>query len=216
MRIGVDLGGTKIAVAVLDAGQAKRFAARRPTPAGDYQAILRAVADLVAEARAASGAPADTPVGVGIPGSLQADPDSTVKNANSQALIGRPLGRDLRAALGAPVRLANDADCFTLSEATDGAAAGAQGAVFGVILGTGVGAGVALGGRVLSGPNRLTGEWGHNPFPFRGAPGPRRPCYCGKVDCIEVHLSGPGLAVSWAEADLGPLRTAAEIAEAAA
>ncbi|MEM9726616.1 MAG: ROK family protein [Pseudomonadota bacterium] len=222
LRIGVDLGGTKISVAALDRANRKRFSARRPTPAGDYTAIVETVRDLVEEARAASGiggadgaaaAPQSAPVGVGIPGALEADAASTVKNANSQALIGRPLGADLRAALGAKVTLGNDADCFTLSEASDGAGAGA-GVVFGVILGTGVGGGVAVGGRPLSGPNRLTGEWGHNPLPFRGAAGPGRACYCGAVDCIEAHLSGPALARSWAEEGHAP-RSAEEIAAAA-
>jgi fructokinase len=190
-RIGVDLGGTKIEAAAID-HEGRAVARRRiPTPAGDYAGTVAAVAGLVSgiEAELGSG----LTVGVGIPGTLVAG-TGLVKNANSTWLIGQPLGRDLEAALGRPVRLANDANCFALSEASDGAAAG-LGNVFGVILGTGVGGGVVIDGRIVVGANAIAGEWGHNPLPWPRAdelPGPR--CYCGRSGCIETFLSGPGLA----------------------
>ncbi len=191
MRIGVDLGGTKIeGVALADDG-AELARRRLATPVGDYPATVAAVARLVAELEQDAGTRGS--VGVGIPGALS-PLTGLVKNANSVCLIGRPLDRDLAAALGRPVRLANDANCFALSEAVDGAGVGA-GSVFGVILGTGVGGGVAFAGRVLDGANAIAGEWGHNPLPWPDAdelPGP--PCYCGKRGCIETFLSGPGLA----------------------
>jgi fructokinase len=152
-------------------------------------AIAGLVADVEREAGAAPGA---ATVGVGIPGAVT--PAGLVKNANSTWLIGRPLGRDLEARLGRPVRLANDANCFALSEAADGAGAGAA-VVFGVILGTGVGGGVVVGGRPLVGPNLVAGEWGHNPLPWPTddeRPGPA--CYCGRAGCVETFLSGPGFA----------------------
>ena len=191
IRIGIDLGGTKIEAVALgpDGGQLLRR--RVATPAGDYHGTVGAIAALVAEFDAALGQPGS--VGVGIPGAIS-PATGLVKNANSTCLIGRPLDRDLGQAIGRPVRLANDADCFTLSEATDGAGAGAP-VVFGVILGTGVGGGVVAHGRLLSGPNAITGEWGHNPLPWPEddeRPGP--PCYCGRSGCIEMFLSGPGLA----------------------
>jgi fructokinase len=190
-RIGIDLGGTKIAAAALD--PQSRIAAHRriATPAGSYQNTIGAVVDLVAAIEREIGARAS--IGVGIPGTVVAA-TGLVKNANSTWLIGRPLGRDLEAALGRPVRLANDADCFALSEATDGAASGC-GTVFGVILGTGVGGGIVVDGRLLTGANGIAGEWGHNPLLMAGSaetPGP--PCYCGRSGCIETFLSGPGLA----------------------
>lgn len=191
MRIGIDLGGTKIeGVALADDG-AERARLRVPTPRDDYRATLDAVADLVGrverEARAAGT------VGVGIPGAV--DPATgLVKNANSTWLIGRPFDRDLADRLGRPVRVANDANCFALSEASDGAGAGAD-VVFGVILGTGVGGGVVVRGAALDGPNRIAGEWGHTPLPWptdSERPGPA--CYCGRSGCVETFLSGPGLA----------------------
>ncbi len=192
MRIGVDLGGTKIEAAVLDGGDRELFRERVPTPAGDYEATLSAIVGLVRRAEERTGARA-AGIGVAMPGALS-PATGLVKNANSTCLIGKPLDRDLARALGRPVRLANDADCFALSEAADGAAAGAS-CVFGAILGTGVGGGVVVSGRILSGPNAITGEWGHNPLPWPAddeRPGPS--CYCGKRGCIETFLSGPGLA----------------------
>ena len=190
-RIGVDLGGTKIEAAAIDRQGATHARCRVATPTEDYAGTIAAVAGLVhgIEAELGSG----MPVGVGIPGTL-VESTGLVKNANSTWLIGRPLGRDLEAALRRPVRLANDANCFALSEASDGAAAG-SGNVFGVILGTGVGGGVVIGGRIIVGANAITGEWGHNPLPWPRPdelPGPL--CYCGRPGCIETFLSGPGLA----------------------
>jgi fructokinase len=188
--IGVDLGGTKIEAIVLDPAGASLWRERVPTPAGDYRAILEAVAALVARAEHDVGMPGCS-VGVGTPGALTVD--GLIKNANSTCLNGEPLQRDLARVLGRPVRVANDANCLALSEATDGAAASAA-VSFSVILGTGVGAGIVVGGRLLDGPNRLAGEWGHNPLPWADAnerPGPA--CYCGQHGCIETWLCGPGL-----------------------
>src|SRR5712692_1049162 len=188
MRIGVDLGGTKIeAIALSPGGQ--EIARLRVTTPRDYAACLDAIAALVRELDRAGGA-AGT-VGVGIPGTVVPQ-TGLVKNANSTWLNGQPLERDLAGRLGRPVQVMNDANCFALSEATDGAAAGAP-VVFGVILGTGVGGGIVVDGRVLSGANLIAGEWGHNPLPWPTAeelPGP--PCYCGKRGCVETWLSGPG------------------------
>lgn len=191
MRIGIDLGGTKIEAIAIDATGAERARQRVATPAGDYEATVRAIAGLVANVERAVGPGAS--VGVGIPGSLS-PASGQVRNANATCLIGRHLDRDLAAALGRPVRLANDANCFALSEASDGTGAGAE-VVFGIILGTGVGGGVAVGGRVLGGANAISGEWGHNPLPAprdEERPGPA--CYCGRRGCIETFLSGPAFA----------------------
>ena len=190
MRIGVDLGGSKIeASAIGDAGEA--LATRSvATPQGDYDGTVAAIAALVAAIETELGQRAS--VGVGIPGTSSLA-TGLIKNANSVCLIGRPLARDLENAMHRPVRLANDANCFALSEATDGAAAGAR-VVFGVILGTGVGGGLVVDGRVLGGVNAVAGEWGHNPLPWpNDAERPGPPCYCGKHGCIETFLSGPGL-----------------------
>src|SRR5829696_5026491 len=194
MLIGVDFGGTKIeAVALSPAGET--LARKRvPTPRDDYAASIAAVAGLVADLEAATGARGS--VGIGIPGAISAE-TGLVKNANSTWIIGRPLASDLEAALGRPVRLENDANCLAVSEATDGAGAGAH-VVWAVILGTGVGSGIAIAGRALSGRNRIAGEWGHNPLPWPQAdelPGP--PCYCGDHGCIETFLSGPGFAADY-------------------
>jgi fructokinase len=189
MRIGVDLGGTKIEVIALGDGGGERFRERVPTPREDYDGTLDAVAGLVAGAEAATGETGT--VGVGLPGALS-PATGLLKNANSTWLIGRPLDRDLADRLGREVRLENDANCFALSEATDGAAAGAR-VVFGVIVGTGTGAGVVVDGRVLTGPNAIAGEWGHNPLPEpRDDERPGPACYCGKRGCVETWLSGPG------------------------
>jgi fructokinase len=203
-RIGIDLGGTKIEAVALPRDGTERFRQRVATPSGNYEATVRAIADLVRAADAALGERAS--VGVGIPGAIS-PATGLIKNANSTCLIGRALDKDIAAAVGRPVRLANDADCFTLSEAVDGAAAGAS-IVFGVILGTGVGGGLVIDKRAISGPNAITGEWGHNPLPWpqdNERPGPT--CYCGRRGCIETFLSGPGLA-----RDHGQGWTAEEIA----
>jgi fructokinase len=199
VRIGIDLGGTKIeGIALADDGRAidrRRIAA----PRGNYDDTVRAVAGLVAAietdvARAGLDvAPARSRVGLGIPGVIS-PATGLIKNANSTWLNGRPLANDLSQTLGRPVRLANDANCFALSEATDGAAAGAA-VVFGVIIGTGTGGGLVVNGRIVAGANAIAGEWGHNPLPAPEddeRPGP--PCYCGRSGCIETFLSGPGLA----------------------
>jgi fructokinase len=210
VRIGIDLGGTKIEAIALDEDGRERFRERVPTPRGSYAGTLDAVATLVAHAEAVVGR---ATVGIGMPGVLS-PASGLVKNANSTWLNGRPLSEDLAARLERPVRLANDANCFALSEATDGAAEGKP-VVFGVILGTGVGGGLAVNGRVVTGANAIAGEWGHNalPWPEDGElPGPA--CYCGRSGCIETFLSGPGLGRDHA-ARTGDCRSAAEIVEAA-
>jgi fructokinase len=190
MRIGIDLGGTKIEAVALDADGAERFRKRVPSPRGDYDGTLEAVAGLVADAERAAG-PAT--VGIGIPGAIS-PATGLIKNANSTWLNGRALAQDLTARLARDVRLANDANCLALSEAADGAAAGA-GTVFAVIIGTGTGGGIVVNGRIVVGANAIGGEWGHNPMPWPEAeewPGP--PCYCGRTGCLETFLSGPGMS----------------------
>ncbi len=191
IRLGVDLGGTKTEIAALDAAHAVRFRRRVDTPRGDYDATVEAIGALVDAAEAQLGLRAS--VGVAMPGALSRA-TGLVKNANSTWLNGRALGRDLEARLGRPVRLANDANCFALSEAVDGAGRGAP-IVFGAILGTGVGGGLVVDGRVLEGANAIAGEWGHNPMPLPDADDlPLPACYCGRRGCIETYLSGPALA----------------------
>lgn len=197
-RIGVDLGGSKIEAIVINADGAIRVRRRRPTPADDYHGTISAIVDLVSQVERLGGLEAGPPlpVGIGIPGAIS-PATGFVKNANSTCLIGRPLDRDLAAALGRPVRVANDANCFAISEAIDGAGAGER-IVFGVILGTGVGGGIAIDGRILTGRNAVGGEWGHNPLPWPGKTElPGRPCYCGRRGCIETFLSGPGLIADY-------------------
>jgi len=191
LRIGIDLGGTKTEIIALADDGRELLRERVPTPRGDYAATVATIVGLVnaAEAKVGAGRTAAT-VGVGIPGA-ESLATGLIKNANSTWLIGQPLRADLAAALGRPVRLANDANCFALSEASDGAAAGAA-VVFGVILGTGVGGGIVVGGQVLVGANAIAGEWGHNPMP--GDEVARPSCYCGRAGCIETFLSGPALA----------------------
>ncbi len=212
-RLGIDLGGTKIEGIVLGDDGAERVRRRVPTPQADYPSVVRAIAALVEGLATECGASADTPVGVAIPGTLS-PATGLVKNANSTKLIGHPLDRDLSAALRRRVRVANDANCFALSEAVDGAAAG-HSVVFGVIIGTGTGGGIVVNRAVLTGPNAVAGEWGHNPLPWAQAderPGPA--CYCGKHGCIETFLSGPGLARDFVAA-AGRPATAEEIADLA-
>ena len=191
IRIGVDVGGTKIEAAALDARGSIVERERVPTPRDDYEELLAAIADLVRRLESRIGS--ETRVGIATPGAIS-PATGRIKNANSVCLNGMPLAEDLEARLGRQLRIANDADCFALSEAVDGAARGTS-PVFGVILGTGVGGGVIVDGRPLRGPNAIAGEWGHNPLPWPAQselPGPR--CYCGKHGCVETFLSGPGLA----------------------
>jgi len=191
MRIGIDLGGTKIEGMALDREGVMLARLRIPTPREDYDRTLEAISSLVAQLERETGASGN--VGIGAPGAIS-PATGLVKNANSVWLNGRPLARDLESLLGRPVRLANDANCFALSEARDGAGIGAR-VVFGVILGTGTGGGIVIDGRVLTGPNAIAGEWGHNPLPWpRGDEWPGPSCYCGRTGCIETFLSGPGLA----------------------
>jgi len=189
-RIGIDLGGTKIEAILIDREGREIFRERTATPAGNYEGTIRAIAALVAAADKKATSPAS--VGVGIPGTIS-PATGLVKNANSTVLIGKALDRDLMEAIGRPVRLANDADCFALSEAADGAGRDAA-IVFGVILGTGVGGGLVVNKAIVRGPNAITGEWGHNPLPWpRADELPGEACYCGLKGCIETFLSGPGL-----------------------
>jgi len=211
LRIGIDLGGTKIEGAAIDASGSLRARRRVATPANQYRATIETIIALIGAIEQEIGVTA--PVGIGIPGAVS-PATGLIKNANSTWLIGRPLQRDIETALGRPTRLANDANCFALSEATDGAAA-AMATVFGVILGTGVGGGIAVRRRVLIGANAIAGEWGHNPLPSPApdeTPGP--PCYCGRSGCIETFLSGPALAADHRRRTGQPLG-APEIAQAA-
>jgi fructokinase len=197
MRIGVDLGGTKIEAVALDDQGTMLTRHRVPTPQHDYDGTVAAIAALVEAIEKEIGERGS--VGVGMPGALS-PATGLVKNANSTWLIGQPLDRDLSARLERAVRFANDANCFALSEAVDGAAAGAR-VVFGVIVGTGTGGGVVVDRKVLTGPNAIAGEWGHNPLPWpREGEWPGPPCYCGKTGCVETFLSGPGLARDYREA----------------
>ena len=194
MRIGIDLGGTKLEAIALDEAGSELVRRRSATPAGDYGATIRAITGLVGEIERGLGRRGT--VGVGMPGAIS-PATGLVKNANSVWLLGKAFHRDLAAALGRPVRVANDANCFAVSEAVDGAAAGAA-VVFGVILGTGVGGGVAIRGRALDGANAIAGEWGHNPLPWpRDDERPGRRCYCGKAGCVETFLSGPGVMADY-------------------
>jgi len=194
MRIGVDLGGTKIEAAALSDDGTIALRRRVPTPQGDYDATLAAVTALVAALERDLGRRGS--VGIGIPGAIS-PASGLVKNANSTCLIGQPFDRHMAARLARPVRVANDANCFALSEAVDGAGQGAA-SVFGVILGTGVGGGVVVGGKLHPGVNAIAGEWGHTPLPRpRAAERPGPACYCGRSGCIETFLSGPALARDW-------------------
>ena len=195
MRLGVDLGGSKIEIVGLAADGRELLRRRIATPQGDYRATLTAIAGLVAEAEAELGQTGS--VGIGIPGA-ESLRSGLIKNANSTCLIGQPLRHDLQTLLRREVRLANDANCFALSEAIDGAGRDAE-TVFGVILGTGVGGGIVIRRQVLAGANAIAGEWGHNPLPqLAAADQPAPDCYCGHRGCIETYLSGPGLTADHA------------------
>jgi fructokinase len=191
VRIGIDLGGTKIEIIVLDDNGAPVVRRRVSTPVGDYSGTIRAIAELVRSAQSQIGVFAS--VGIATPGALSPQ-TGLLRNSNSVVLNGKPLDRDLADAIGQSVRLENDANCLAISEATDGAGAGCR-VVFAAILGTGVGGGIVIEGRILTGLNHVGGEWGHNPLPWateKERPGYR--CYCGKFGCIETFLSGTGLA----------------------
>jgi fructokinase len=208
LRIGIDLGGTKIEGLVLAPDGTERARLRIPAPRGDYDATIRALTGLVHSLETSAGGTAS--VGVGMPGSLS-PATGLVQNSNSTWLNGRALDRDLEAALGRRLRFANDANCFALSEATDGAGAGAR-TVFGVIVGTGCGGGVVIGGRTVNGPRGIGGEWGHNPLPWSAPdehPGP--PCWCGRLGCMEIWVSGTGLENDF-ERETGTRIAAQEIA----
>lgn len=206
MRIGIDLGGTKTEVIALSEAGEQLFRHRLPTPRNDYQQTIETIATLVAMAEKATGQPGT--VGIGIPGSISPY-TGVVKNANSTWLNGQPFDKDLSARLQRDVRLANDANCLAVSEAVDGAAAGAQ-TVFAVIIGTGCGAGVALNGRAHIGGNGTAGEWGHNPLPWMDEDELRYreevPCYCGKQGCIETFISGTGFATDYHRLSGNPLK----------
>jgi fructokinase len=191
MRIGIDLGGTKIEGIAIDETGVERQRLRVSTPKGNYVAIIEAIASLVADIENTSGEKGT--LGVGIPGAIS-PATGLVKNANTVELIGHPLDRDLGQALGREVRVANDANCFALSEATDGAGAN-KSVVFGVIVGTGTGGGIVVDGKVLTGPHAIAGEWGHNPLPWaRDDERPGHGCFCGRPSCIESFLAGPSLS----------------------
>lgn len=190
-RIGIDLGGTKIEGVLIGADGAVRVQLRIASPRDNYEATLQAISEMIAALEAKGGAGGS--VGIGMPGSISPATGLT-QGSNSTWLNKRPLGRDLEAHLGRPVRFANDANCFALSEAIDGAGAGAR-SVFGVIIGTGCGGGLVIDGRLIDGPNAIGGEWGHNPLPWARAdehPGPR--CWCGRAGCMEMWVSGTGVA----------------------
>ena len=212
LRLGIDLGGTKIEGIVLDIDGIERCRERIPTPQGDYEATLDAVAGLVASLE--SEVDQACSVGIAMPGSVSRA-TGLMKNSNSVCLNGQPLHRDLETKIGRPLHFANDADCFALSEATDGAGRDAA-VVFGVIVGTGAGGGVVIDRCLLAGPNGIAGEWGHNPLPWpqtEELPGPA--CYCGQHGCIETWLSGPGLARDHQQVNGGSMdaRTIIQLAE---
>jgi fructokinase len=210
-RLGIDLGGTKVAAVVLAGDGRVAWESRTATPRDDYDATVETIAGLVAEGERAVGH--SCTVGLGIPGAIS-PAAGFVKNANSTWLNGRPFQQDLERRLARPVRLSNDANCLAVSEASDGAAAGAR-VVFGVILGTGTGGGVVVGGEVITGANAIAGEWGHNPLPWPEddeRPGPR--CYCGQHGCLEVFLSGPGIAADYVRRGGEPCRSEEIVARA--
>ena len=191
MRIGIDLGGTKIEIIALDSSGSELVRQRVATPVNDYQQVLKTIVDLIDFAEQKTGQQGS--IGIGTPGAIS-PATGLLRNSNSVCLNGQPVKQDIEKILGREIRIANDANCFALSEATDGAAQGAA-TVFAVIVGTGTGAGIVINGKLLTGPNAIAGEWGHNPLPWPvddELPGPD--CYCGKQGCIETFLSGPGLS----------------------
>jgi fructokinase len=211
LRIGIDLGGSKIAGILLDSGGVTRAEHRRAAPRGDYTATIESIADVIADLERQAGGCGT--VGIGMPGCIS-PATGLVQNSNSTWLIGKPLNRDLEARIGRPVRTANDANCFALSEATDGAGEGAL-SVFGVIIGTGCGGGLVHRRLLIDGPRGIGGEWGHNPLPWPKAdelPGPR--CYCGRLGCMEAWVAGPALSADHLRAT-GETATAEGIAERA-
>lgn len=190
MRIGIDLGGTKIEGIALDDAGVELIRRRIPTPQGDYQATLVEIQSLIKYIEAETGQHGS--IGVATPGAIS-PATGLMKNSNSVCMNGKPMFKDLSDLLNREIKIANDANCFALSEATDGAAQGAP-VVFGIIIGTGTGGGIVVDGKILAGPNAIAGEWGHNPLPWPQdieLPGPE--CYCGKNGCIETYLSGPGM-----------------------
>lgn len=189
MRLGIDLGGTKTEIIALDEHSKEHYRKRVPSPQGSYEKTINNLASLISEAESKLGKCES--IGIGIPGALSPE-TGRVKNANSTWLIGHDLKQDLENKLKRQIRLANDADCFTLSEAMDGAAKDSR-CVFGVILGTGVGGGICIDHNLIIGPNAITGEWGHNSLPWHQNNDQDLPCYCGKSGCIETYLSGPGM-----------------------
>jgi fructokinase len=215
LRLGIDLGGTKTEIIALDGAGRERLRRRERTPHDDYAAILELVARLVRDAEDACGvSPGGASVGVGTPGSVSRA-TGLLRGSNSVCMNGMPIRRDLEARLARPVALANDANCFALSEATDGAGEGAA-VVFGVILGTGVGGGLVVDGRVREGRNAIAGEWGHNPLPWpRDDERPGAPCFCGHAGCIETWLSGPGLVRDCRERTRGAFASARDVVAAA-
>lgn len=213
LRIGVDLGGTKIEGVAMRSDGREIVRQRVPTPRQDYHGTIAAIVALVEKLDPTPGA--SPSIGIAVPGSMS-PASGRMQNANSTWLNGQPLDHDLRAALGREVRLANDANCFALSEATDGAASGAH-SVFGVILGTGCGGGLVVGGRLIDGPNGIGGEWGHNPLPRPTpdeTPGPA--CWCGRRGCLETWVSGPALAADHAREAGAPISAEEVVARATA
>ncbi|MCW8854541.1 MAG: ROK family protein [Gammaproteobacteria bacterium] len=194
MRIGIDLGGTKIEVIALDSSGSELLRQRVATPVSEYQQVLKTIVDLIDFVEHKTGQQGS--IGIGTPGAIS-PATGLLRNSNSVCLNDQPVKQDIEKILGREIRIANDANCFALSEATDGAAQGAA-TVFGVIVGTGTGAGIVINGKLLTGPNAIAGEWGHNPLPWPAddeMPGPD--CYCGKQGCIETFLSGPGVAADY-------------------
>ena len=215
--LGVDLGGTKIEALLIAPDGSETDRRRLPTPVDDYKGTLRAIDKICREIEDTAGISSPLPLGIGTPGAIS-PATGLMKNCNSTCLNDKPFAADLETLSGRPVRIANDADCMALSEATDGAGAGAH-AVFGVILGTGVGGGIVIDGKLARGTNAIAGEWGHNPLPLNALasemPVPtRRACYCGRKDCVETWLSGPGFSRTHAEAT-GATLTPAEIVSSA-
>jgi len=210
-NMGIDLGGTKTEILVLDADQATLFRERLATPAQDYEAILTMIVDAYSDARSRFGP--DLTLGIGIPGAISPQ-SGRMRNSNTECLNGRTFLQDLEKRVGCEIRIENDANCFALSEALGGAARGYR-VVFGVIVGTGTGGGLVVDGKLINGPHSISGEWGHNPLPWWREEDGMAPCYCGKQGCIETYLSGPGLARNY-RARFGNTKDSTKLVEAAA